>query len=222
MKTHRRFLIIAGAIPALAILASSCSVFGIRREETPAYKVLQRAGNKEIRYYAPYIVAKTTVKGEMKQTQGTAFRRLAGYIFGNNEKSQKMAMTAPVLQEPLRESQPLPMTTPVLQQAQMGAWTMSFVMSSAFSLEQLPVPKDASVVIEQVPARYVAALRYTWGASEERHRKKAEELLSWLQQGKQYQAVTVPVLAGYDPPWTLPFLRRNETMVDVTPSPLCR
>ena len=100
MKNHRRYLIVACALPALAILASSCSVFGIRREETPAYKVLQRAGNKEIRYYAPYIVAKTTVKGDMQQTQGTAFRRLAGYIFGGNEKKLKMAMTAPVLQEP--------------------------------------------------------------------------------------------------------------------------
>ena len=73
----------------LAIFNTGCSAFGIRNNETPKYEVLLKERNKEIRYYESYIVAKTTVKGKFKESQGTAFRILAGYIFGDNEKKQE-------------------------------------------------------------------------------------------------------------------------------------
>ena len=199
----------------LAIFNTGCSVFGIRNYETPKYEVLLKERNKEIRYYESYIVAKTTVKGEFKEAQGTAFRILAGYIFGDNEKKQEITMTAPVVQKPTADSEKLPMTAPVIQSPNEEGWVMTFMMPSAYKMEDLPTPKDKRVSFEKVTARYIAAIRYTWFGSKSRNDKKANELQEWLAGLKEYEPISSPMYAGYDPPWTLPFLRRNEMMIEI-------
>jgi len=199
----------------LAIFNAGCSVFGIRTYETPKYEVILNEGNKEIRYYESYIVAKITMKGEFKEAQGNAFRILAGYIFGDNEKKQEIAMTAPVVQKPIAESEKLPMTAPVIQSPSEEGWVMTFMMPSAYKMEDLPTPKDKRVSLEKVSARYVAALRYTWFGSKSRYERKANELQEWLASLKEYEPVSSPMYAGYDPPWTLPFFRRNEMMIEI-------
>jgi hypothetical protein len=199
----------------LAIFNSGCSIFGIRTYEMPKYKVILKEGNKEIRYYESYIVAKTTVKGEFKEAQSAAFRILAGYIFGGNEKRQDIAMTAPVVQRPTSESEKIQMTAPVIQSPSKEGWVMSFMMPSAYKMEDLPTPKDKRVSFETVPARYIAALRYTWFGSKSRNERKANELQEWLAGLNGYEPISSPMYAGYDPPWTLPFLRRNEMMVEI-------
>ena len=133
----------------LAIFNSGCSVFGIRTYETTEYELIFDEANKEIRYYDSYIVAKTTVKGEFKEAQGAAFRILAGYIFGDNEKKQKIAMTAPVVQEPTAEREKIQMTTPVIQRPSEEGWVMSFMMPSVYKMEDLPrTPKDKRIRFE--------------------------------------------------------------------------
>jgi hypothetical protein len=199
----------------LAIFNLGCSVFGIRNYETPKYEVILKEGNKEIRYYQSYIVAKTTVKGEFKEAQGAAFRILAGYIFGDNEKKQKIAMTAPVEQKSSGQSEKLQMTAPVIQSPSDEGWVMTFMMPSAYKMEDLPIPKDKRVSFETVPERYTAALRYTWLGNKSRNERKANELQEWLMGLKGYQPISSPRYAGYDPPWTLPFFRRNEMMIDI-------
>jgi hypothetical protein len=199
----------------LAIFNSGCSIFGIRTYEMPKYKVILKEGNKAIRYYESYIVAKTTVKGEFKEAQSAAFRILAGYIFGGNEKRQDIAMTAPVVQRPTSESEKIQMTAPVIQSPSKEGWVMSFMMPSAYKMEDLPTPKDKRVSFETVPARYIAALRYTWFGSKSRNERKANELQEWLAGLNGYEPISSPMYAGYDPPWTLPFLRRNEMMVEI-------
>jgi hypothetical protein len=199
----------------LGILNSGCSVFGIRTYETPKYEVILDEANKEIRYYDSYIVAKTTVKGEFKEAQGTAFRILAGYIFGDNEKKQKIAMTAPVVQEPTAGSEKIPMTAPVIQRPSQEGWVMRFMMPSAYKIEDLPTPKDRRVRFETVPAKYIAVIRYTWFGNESRNERKATELEEWIASLKEYEPISTPMYAGYDPPWTLPFFRRNEMMIEI-------
>ena len=199
----------------LAIFHAGCSVFGVRTYETPKYEMILNEGNKEIRYYESYIVAKTTIKGEFKEAQGNAFRILAGYIFGDNEKKQEIAMTAPVVQRPIAESEKLPMTAPVIQSPSEEGWVMTFMMPSSYKMEDLPAPKDKRVTLEKVSARYVAALRYTWFGSESRNERKVNELQEWLASLKEYEPISSPMYAGYDPPWTLPFFRRNEVMVEM-------
>ena len=202
-------------IMLLAIINAGCSVFGIRTYEMPKYEVILKEGDKEIRYYGSYIVAKTTVKGEFNEAQGAAFRILAGYIFGDNEKRQELAMTAPVIQKPTTESEKIQMTAPVIQGPSEEGWVMTFMMPSAYKMEDLPIPKDKRVSFETVPERYTAALRYTWLGNKSRNERKANELQEWLMGLKDYEPISSPRYAGYDPPWTLPFFRRNEMMIVV-------
>jgi len=198
-----------------ALLSAGCSFFGIRSEENPKHRVILKEENKEIRYYEPHIVAKTAVKGDFKEAQGEAFRILAGYIFGGNEKKQKLPMTAPVVQKPETESEKIPMTAPVIQRPSEEGWVMTFMMPSAYKMEDLPTPKDERVRLEKVPEKYVAAIRYTWLGTKRRNERKANELQEWVAGLKEYEAVSAPMYAGYDPPWTLPFLRCNEMMIEL-------
>lgn len=210
-------IITGGLILALSILNLSCSVFGIRSEENPKHVVVLSEKEKkiEIRSYSPSLVAKTYVKGEFKEVQGEAFRILAGYIFGKNEKKQKISMTAPVVQNQEQDSEKIAMTAPVVQSPTEQGWAMTFIMPSEYTLEDLPRPTDTRIILEEVPARTFAVIRYTGLGRESTNRKKTEELKAWLKDKKDYEIVSGPSFAGYDPPWTIPFLRRNEMMIEI-------
>jgi hypothetical protein len=193
---------------SLFFLQSGCSLFGVRKEETPKYQVLLTEGDKEVRAYDTYIVAKTPMS---TGAQNESFRVLANYIFGGNSKKQKMSMTAPVA-EAKAESEKIAMTAPVIMSP---SGEMTFMMPSKYKLEDLPTPNDPRVKLEEVPAKIWAVLRFTglWG--EERKAQKLDELKAWVQNLKEYEPAGPTAFAAYDPPWTLPFLRRNETMIEV-------
>ena len=201
----------------VALFNMSCSVFGLRSEEQPKYEVLKAQDNKEIRRYSPYIVAKTKVKGSFESSQNEAFRILAGYIFGGNQSKQKIAMTAPVTQTQAGEK--ISMTAPVTQTKQGDEWVMTFSMPSRYTMEQLPKPNDPRVEFEEVPSRVVAALKFTGFWSEEKNKAKESELKDWVDQQGGYTRLGEPRFAGYDPPWTIPFLRRNEILWDLESKP---
>lgn len=192
-------------------------VFGVRREEGPAYEVLLRDGSREIRRYSGYLIAKTTVP-EGDDASNNAFRILAGYIFGKNRGSRQIAMTAPVLQERRPAGETIAMTAPVLQEARDGAWSMAFAMPSGFTRDTLPEPLDDSVTFDEMPPKEVASLRFSGRAERADAARKAEELRQWLSANGRYRPVSEARLASYDPPWTLPFLRRNEVHLDVEPA----
>lgn len=163
--------------------------------EEPAWQLRDSFDGVELRDYAPSIQAKTVLAhgGETS----TGFRRLAGFIFGGNDRSQKIAMTAPV-QETLQEQGPV----------------MAFTMPSRYSLAELPRPVDARITLEEVPARTVAVLRFSGWATDAAVARRTRQLLSALEQ-RDIAPVGVPSLNQYNPPWTPPFLRRNEIMVEV-------
>lgn len=199
---------------ALTISLVGCSMFGVRDYETPQYQVLHKQGKKEIRAYDAYIVAKTTVKGGFKESQGKAFRILASYIFGDNQRRQKISMTGPVVQKSA-VSEKISMTGPVVQQPDSEGWVMTFMMPAKYTLDSLPIPNDDRIRFEQVPAKKMAVIQYSWLASEEKNLEQANLLQDWLDGQGEYQSVSLPFYAGYDPPWTLPFLRRHEMMIEV-------
>ena len=194
------------------LISTSCSLFGINSEEGPEYQIQYGDHNFEIREYSSYIVAQTKVKGSFKESQNSAFRILAGYIFGKNKSKTKISMTSPVIQE---KSQNIAMTSPVIHQKEGDFYTMSFMMPSEYKMEDLPAPLDDRITFRLMPSRVIAALRYTWWSNEERTRKKSVELVSLLEENGAYAIMGQPFYAGYNPPWTLPFLRRNEVMVEV-------
>jgi hypothetical protein len=194
------------------LFLAGCSVFGIRSADEPNYQVLKDAGHIQIRQYPALVIAQTEVNGDYKNSSSQGFQRLAGYIFGNNQKRQKMAMTAPVIQE--QEAETMAMTAPVIQQKSGSVWLMAFVLPSNYSLATAPVPLDPSVIIKGIPGKKIAVIRYSGSLSEQGIEEKSEELKNWL--GKQgYQAISPSRSAAYDPPWTLPFLRRNEVHIDI-------
>jgi effector-binding domain-containing protein len=91
---------------------------------------------------------------------------------------------------------------------------MAFVLPSGYTVSTAPVPLDSAVLIKEIPDKKVAVIRYSGSLSEQSIEEKAEELKNWLtKQG--YQAISPSRSAAYDPPWTLPFLRRNEVHIDI-------
>lgn len=199
----------------ISIVNLGCSFFGIRLEENPKYEILHSEGNMEIRSYASQIVAKTKIKGDFKTAQGEAFRILAAYIFGNNEKRQKLSMTAPVVQEKSAESEKLAMTAPVIQSSTQDDWSMSFMMPSKYQLAELPLPKDTRIALEEIPPKIFGVTRYSGLGKQSTNIQMANELKTWLLAQGKYEIVSEASWAGYDPPWTIPFLRRNEMLYEI-------
>ena len=121
----------------LAFLGAGCSLFGVRNEEQPKYKVLFKEDKHEVREYQSHIIAKTTVQGSFEEAQSQGFKILAGYIFGKNKSKTKIAMTSPVVQKADSPSEKISMTAPVViapdkltEQSQVSSWTMTFSLPS--------------------------------------------------------------------------------------------
>ena len=196
------------------VAESALSIAGIRTVEEPHYIKRSLTEAVEIREYGPRIAAETTVSGEKQGALNTGFRRLAGYIFGGNHREAEIAMTAPVGQA-RSGGDDIAMTAPVAQtgSAEQG-WTMRFFMPSKWSMETLPTPDDDTVRLVHVPAETVAVLRFTGDRSAQAVAARTEELMNTLRD-KGIEPTGEPTSWFYDPPWTLPFLRRNEVTVAI-------
>jgi hypothetical protein len=180
-------------------------------EEAP-YQVVKTEGSFELRDYAPHILAETFVDGTFEEAGSSAFQRLFRYISGNNRSQTKIAMTAPVSQE-LGEK--IDMTAPVGQQKSGGQWVVSFMMPESYSMETLPIPDDPQVSLRKVPARRMAAVRYSGFWSEKNYQKNKLKLDSWILK----EGLTVsgePIWARYNAPFVPWFMRRNEILVPVS------
>ena len=193
-------------------LGLACSVVGVRSTKEPAYTVVLEDADREIRAYEGYLIARTRVDASYEESGSEGFRRLFRYISGHNSGAREIAMTAPVLQA--RKGEKIAMTAPVLQERSGDSWTMDFVMPAHFTRETVPQPLDERVRIEQVPARTVAVLRYSGRVAEDDLELRTRQLEEWLA-GQPYRAISPAVSARYDPPFAVPFLRRNEIMVPV-------
>jgi len=194
------------------LFLAGCSVFGIRSADEPNYQVLNDYGHIQIRQYPVLDVAQTEVTADYKNSSSQGFQRLAGYIFGNNKKQQKIAMTAPVIQE--QEAETMAMTAPVIQQKSGAVWLMAFVLPADYSVSTAPAPLNSAVLIKEIPGKKVAVIRYSGSLSEQGIEEKSKELYNWLSK-QGYRAISPSRSAAYDPPWTLPFLRRNEVHIDI-------
>lgn len=184
------------------------------RVEQASYTVLMRAQGYEIREYASHIEAQTIVSGTYTQGLESGFRIIAGYIFGGNQIKEKIAMTAPVTAGS-GGSKKIAMTAPVMVRADETATrTVAFVMPKDYTLDSLPTPTDSRVTLVEVPARKMAALRFSWYATPARVVAMEQTLLAALSR----DGITVlgtPVYAGYNAPWTPPWMVRNEVLVEI-------
>ena len=208
------------------LLLSACSTFGIRSgTEEPGYAVVERADSAgkvvEIRRYAPRLAAEVLVEGEEEEARSAGFRALAAYIFGENREQAEVAMTAPVAQAPAGagDGTRTAMTAPVAQaRASQREWAVRFFMPAEYSRKTLPEPTDPRIAIIELPEENMAAVRFS-GARDPAAIDAAALALRRGLDGTGWAASGVPVAYFYDPPWTLPFLRRNEVVVPVVPAP---
>ena len=176
------------------------------------YKIISKTENFELRDYPPLIVAETVVDGTLEEAGNKAFNRLFDYISGKNRSQSKIAMTAPVSQEPASEK--IAMTAPVGQKRAEGGWVVSFTMPMSYKMGDLPVPEDPDVTLRQIPARRMACVQYSGTWSEKRYLRYLQELESWIEKNG-FRILGEPVWARYNPPFTPWFLRRNEILIPV-------
>jgi DNA gyrase inhibitor GyrI len=205
-------MVMTGKILLPALVIATFLFGGCATVPEPVHKVVTRNNGYEVREYAGYLVAETTVSGPWKESLNEGFRRLFSYISGNNEGRDKVSMTAPVLSGPPEN---IEMTAPVLQETGAGdEQIVSFILPASYTLETIPVPKDPRIRIRQVPAFNAAVLRYGGWTDPEKIKRKTEELRSLLT--RDGLTPVPPFLsAQYNPPWTIPPFRRNEIIVRI-------
>lgn len=187
--------------------------------EEPGYEVVETYKDFEVRRYQPYLLAEVDVSGGMNTAGNRAFRILAGYIFGDNATATKMAMTAPVESRSTNEGEKMAMTAPVTSTRKDGdeMTTVAFVMEKKYSIDTLPIPNDERIRIREVPARVVAVRRYSGRWTDAKYQRN-KALLVQAMSNENLESVGEPILARYNSPFSLPFMRRNEVMFEIRAS----
>lgn len=195
MKAAR--LIAAGA--GLAAVGAAAAFAQYRHTEKPDYTLVRDDAEFELRDYPALVVAEISNAGTRERASGASFRRLAAYIFADDrpEGGEKIAMTAPVLQD-----EPKP-----------GQWRMRFVMPSHYTLDTLP-PAPEDITLTQMPARRMAALRFSGNASDRDLALMEARLRDWMRQERLMPAGEAE-FAFYDAPMIPGPLRRNEVLIPV-------
>ncbi len=186
----------------------------VRNIEEPAYTLNEKQySGLELRDYPALLLAQTTVNASGDEALNEGFRRIAGYIFGDNTVAEPIAMTTPVTSE--QASAPIAMTTPVVSEAsELNSTIVSFVMPSKYTLETIPKPNNSQVELVTKPARTLVVFRFSGWATVKQVALQTELFKKALQDaGIEFSGE--PALAQYNPPWTPPFMRRNELWVEV-------
>ena len=210
----RKTVMLTTIIATLALILIGLLAWSIvgSRGEQPKYTVVSVKNNIEVRDYAPMIVAEVEATGEREEAITKGFSILADYIFGNNKSSSKVAMTAPVTQQ---ESREIAMTAPVTQQRVDGKWQVRFMMPSNYNLSSLPQPNNAAIQLNEVPGKRFVVIRFSGIATESVLKKNLAKLQDYIRE-ERIKTVSEPTYAFYNPPWTLPPMRRTEIMIEIS------
>jgi DNA gyrase inhibitor GyrI len=187
------FLWILILLAAAGLVLAGCRTSRSAYESAP-YHVVRADGKFELRDYPPLKVVETPMSVSGSSADGS-FMRLFRFISGNNAAKQKIAMT-----------------TPVFMSGSGSNATMAFVLPAKLPAGEVPKPTDGAVTVRELPAGRFAVLRFRGGRNAKNEAESLAKLKAWME--KQGLSVLSPPVYGYfDPPWTPPFLRRNEVML---------
>jgi DNA gyrase inhibitor GyrI len=189
---------VLGGLGILAVGTVGTWWWYTRNIETPNYAVVSRDGDVELRDYPAMTVAEVVRAGGRADALRGGFRPLAGYIFAKERRGEKIAMTAPVTQEPTDD----------------GSWRVRFIMPRDRSLEDLPRPAQADVELTRTAPQRMAAVRFSGAWDDAVMAAQEERLRAWIAE-RGLEATTPPTYAYYDDPFTPGFLRRNEVLIGV-------
>jgi len=187
--------------------------------EEPKFSIIEKSEPFELRTYAPQLIAEVKVEGDLDAASSQGFRLIAAFIFGQNQVSEKISMTVPVTIE-TAQSTKIAMTVPVGIEASkdsvrgVNQWVFSFVMPSEYTMATLPKPLNPLVTIRELPAQKRAAITFSGFYNEAKVLEKTKALEEWIK-SKQWQVVGNSQFARYNPPWSIPFMRRNEILITV-------
>ena len=179
--------------------------------EEQKYTVERKFPKFEVRRYEACVFADVTVTGDFESAGNVGFRPLISYISGNNKPNSKIAMTAPVVQEPVFK---IDMTSPVLQQSSGRENIISFVMPAGMTLGALPIPTNSKVSLREVPEQLMAVSRFSGRWTVATYIKHVAELESHIA-ASEFTQDGSPKFARFDPPWTPWFMRRNEIQIPI-------
>lgn len=203
MMPPYRLLIILTSIAVLVLFIYLIGYYlAMRHIKEPSYKCLNKDGSIELRQYQPMIVAEVDESGDRDNAVRNGFQALAGYIFGNNKNSDNASVK-------------IQMTAPVLQQSHgLQKWQVRFVMPKHYTLSTLPKPSNPNIRISQLPSKRYIVIKFSGAITSENINRH----LVWLREyiaAHQLNVVGQPIYAFYNPPWTLPIMRRNEVMFEL-------
>lgn len=164
--------------------------------EMHEYEVLAEMDGIEIRKYAPATFSYVTLNVDnYDQGSSMGFRKLAGYIFGGNQRQEKIAMTSPI------------------EMAMDTMMVVKFMVPAKYNMEDLPTPNNKEVRFVEQPERIVAAIRFSGFANDEKIARYREQLKVVLNQnGLSYDGEFS--FLGYNSPFDL-INRRNEVIVSI-------
>lgn len=214
MVSKKSILITVGLVVMTSFLLSGTIM---SRVDEPKYKIEENSDDIQIRAYEPMIQAQVVVDGARKEAIRTGFLLVADYIFGNNESKKRE--DPEFSEEEGGRNEKISMTAPVLQQAKDDhksekaekIWIVSFVMPQSHTLDTLPTPNDSRVQLISLPAKRFVVIRFSGLADDESINSHLDKLSQYVTDHK-LKVTGEPLFAFYNPPWTLPVLRRNEIL----------
>jgi len=201
----------------LVFLTSVLIASTVMATEEPKFSIIEKSEPFELRAYAPQLIAEVKVEGDLDTASSQGFRLIAAFIFGQNQVSEKISMTVPVGIE-TAQSTKIAMTVPVGIEASkdsakgINQWVFSFVMPSEYTMATLPKPLNPLVTIRELPAQKRAAITFSGFYNDAKVLEKTKALEEWVK-SKQWQTIGSPQFARYNPPWSIPFMRRNEILI---------
>lgn len=205
----------SGALIPLCLTVMSLINFRVMATEEPEFTLISQENAIEVREYKPKIIARVEVEGDFDDASSKGFKLLADYIFGNNllnGESQKISMTAPVEMTPLAED--IVMTSAIMKGEANHKWQVNFVMPKEYTLDTLPRPNNEQVKIIEIPKEKYAVIVFSGLVRDSSYTEKAQLLNDFIMTNNMTQLEAIKI-ARYNPPWTLPFFRRNELMVKI-------
>tara|TARA_R110002073_G_scaffold188642_1_gene347561 strand:- start:1802 stop:2473 length:672 start_codon:yes stop_codon:yes gene_type:complete len=196
------------------VMLSGCSVLGKSGVEIAPYRVIKSDNQQktELRHYERFVLVSTPMYGGMDEGKKGAFYKLFDYISGKNTERSKIAMTAPVFLD--NTGVEIPITASVFIEDIAEQSTMSFVLPASFTLDTAPLPQDPDVKIHEMSDYTAAVITFSGvleGDSIDKHRTHLE---TWIE-SKGYKITGPYKAAGYNPPFTIPALRRNEVLIPI-------
>lgn len=196
--------IIIAVVTLIIVFASSIGSI-MSKVEKPKYITIEKSGNIEVREYESTIIAEVSVKGERKEAIRAGFKLLADYIFGNNLPKNRLSVNAQ------KEGEKIAMTAPVQQIKDSDSWKVNFTMPSEYSIDTLPSPNTDKIKLVKIPKEKRIVIEFSGSSTDDNLEKHLQMLRDYCER-ENITTNEEPIFAFYNPPWTLPFLRRNEIM----------